>query len=176
MDKHDLRKIQKEKRSLINIQMLSELIIDNLFALKEFRATKNIFSYISISDEISTARILKLKTKNIFAPKIVDKNLVMAPFSPHNLHRNKYGILEPKSNEIVLPKQNDVIIVPALGCDFSYNRLGYGGGFYDRYLKNTNSVKIVLLPQELIMAEIPTEQHDVKVDIIVTESLVFRKH
>lgn len=176
MDKHDLRKIQKEKRSMLNIQLLSDLIVDNFFDLDEFKSAKNIFTYIPFGDEISTERILNLKSKKIYAPKIIGKNIVMAEYSPANLKRDKFGILEPVSDNIKVPHFDDIIIVPALGCDFSYNRLGYGGGFYDRYLKNTNGVKVVLIPQELLLAEVPNDINDVKVDIIVTESLAFRKH
>ncbi len=175
MNKKDLRKIQKEKRSKLNIDYLSDLIIDNLFALSEFENANNIFSYISFGEEVRTNRILNLNNKKIFVPKICDKNMIMVEYDHKNLIKNKYGILEPFSNVEKIPQKKDIIIVPALACDFSFNRLGYGGGYYDRFLKNTNSVKIVLLPQNLMIKEIPVEEHDINVDIIVTESLVYRK-
>lgn len=175
MNKTELRKIQKEKRSNLNIDYLSDIIIDNLFTLHEFKSANNIFSYISFGEEVCTNRIFNLKNKKIFVPKINDKNMIMVEYDHKNLIKNKYGILEPFSNEEKISQKNDIIIVPALACDYSFNRLGYGGGFYDRFLKNTNSVKIVLLPQNLMINEIPVEEHDIKVDMIVTETSVYRK-
>lgn len=175
MNKTELRKIQKEKRSNLKIDYLSDLIIDNFFALPEFKSANNIFSYISFGEEVRTNKILNLNNKKKFVPKISDKNMIMVEYDHKNLIKNKYGILEPLSNIEKTPQKNDIIIVPALACDFSFNRLGYGCGFYDRFLKNTNSVKIVLLPQYLMIAEIPVEEHDIKVDIIVTETSVYRK-
>lgn len=175
MNKTELRKIQKEKRANLNIDYLSDLIIDNFFVLTEFEKANNIFSYISFGNEVKTDRILKLNNKKIFVPKIIDLNMVMVEYNSENLIKNKYGILEPFSNIEKTPQKNDIIIVPALACDYSFNRLGYGGGYYDMYLKNTNSVKIALLPQKLLLNKIPVEEHDAKVDIIVTETSVYRK-
>lgn len=176
MNKSELRKIQKNIRNSLNINELSEKISDKLFALPEFISAKNIFTYISFGSEINTSQILNLKSKNIFVPKIIDNSMIMVKYDENHLVENKYGILEPLSNAQTLPTENDVIIVPALACDENFNRLGYGGGFYDKYLKNTNSVKIVLLPDKLFLNEIPSDIYDQKPDIIITESRIIRRH
>lgn len=176
MNKFELRKIQKNIRKSLNIKELSEKILDKLFALPEFVSAENIFTYISFGSEINTYRILNLKSKNIFVPKIIDNSMIMVKYDENHLVENKYGILEPLSNVQTLPTENDVIIVPALACDENFNRLGYGGGYYDKYLKNTNSVKIVLLPDRLFLNEIPADIYDQKVDIIITEGKIIKRH
>lgn len=176
MIKTELRKKQKNIRNSLNIDFLSEKIINNLFSIQEFVSAKNVFTYISFGSEINTSRILKLTTKNIFVPKIIKDTMIMVKYDKNYLTKNKYGILEPINNIKILPAKNDVIIVPALACDKDFNRLGYGGGYYDRYLKNTNSVNIVLLPNDLLVEQVPNNIHDQKVDIIITENEIFKRH
>ncbi len=176
MNKSELRKLFKTKRNTLDIDNLSEKIVNNLFELDVFINAKNICTYISFGNEINTQKILNLKNKNIYAPKIINDKIIMVKYNPNNLSQNKYSILEPINNEIYLPQEQDVIVVPALSCDKNFNRLGYGGGFYDEYLKNTNSVKVSLLPNALLSDNLPTEPHDKKIDIIITETDIFKQH
>lgn len=174
MNKSELRKFFKTKRNTLDVETLSEKIINNLFELDVFVNAKNICTYISFGNEINTKKILNLKNKNIYVPKITNDKIIMVKYTPNDLSPNKYGILEPNNNEIYLPQEQDVIIVPALSCDKNFNRLGYGGGFYDKYLKNTNSVKVSLLPNALLSDNLPNERHDKKIDIIITETNIFK--
>lgn len=174
MDKSELRKFFKTKRNSLDIDNLSEKIINNLFELDIFQHAQNICTYISFGNEINTQKILNLKNKNIYVPKIINDKIIMVKYTPNDLSPNKYNILEPNTNEIYIPQKEDVIIVPALSCDKNFNRLGYGGGFYDKYLKNTNSVKISLLPNALFSDNLPTEPHDEKVNIIITETNILK--
>lgn len=64
----------------------------------------------------------------------------------------------------------DFVIVPALCCDKNNYRLGYGGGFYDRFLKDFRGKKVVCLPEELIVETVYPEAHDIPVDLIITTS------
>ena len=83
---------------------------------------------------------------------------------------NKYGIPEPVSNKIVSP---DIYLVPLVAYDKNLNRIGYGGGFYDRYFKRVKKVKKILTIglaysfQEV--KKIPINNYDIKLDIIITE-------
>ncbi len=176
MNKQDLRKIQKEKRKILDIKNLSKKIVNNLFELSEYKKAKNVFTYISLEQEIDTNKILNDKSKKIFIPKIKEQSLIMTNYDKNNLSRNRYGILESLTNENINPKTSDIIIIPALACDKFFNRLGYGGGYYDKYLKNTNGIKIVLIPEKLISNDIQAENHDIKMDIIVTESNFYKRH
>ena len=83
---------------------------------------------------------------------------------------NKYGIPEPKTVKRVYP---DILFVPLVAFDIELNRLGYGGGFYDRYIQKISNIKKILKVglaysfQKL--KTIPTDKHDKKLDIIITE-------
>ena len=83
---------------------------------------------------------------------------------------NDYGIPEPISKKKVYP---EILLIPLMGFDNEFNRLGYGGGFYDRYLaKKGNSKKILKIGVGFSLqkvSKIPTNQHDVSLDNIITE-------
>lgn len=174
ISKVELRKIQKQKREQIDIKVISKQIIKKLFSLNEFLCAKNIFTYISTEKEVDTTQILELKTKEIFVPKILDKSMIMTKYTPNNLIKNKFGINEPLIYTPVEPNESDIIIVPALSVDRELNRLGYGGGYYDRFFKkNKKGIKIVILPEILFTEKIETNIYDIKMNILVTENKIY---
>tara|TARA_B100000575_G_scaffold260222_1_gene233017 strand:- start:3032 stop:3583 length:552 start_codon:yes stop_codon:yes gene_type:complete len=109
---------------------------------------------------------------------VVDKNNFMSFFSWKKndlLFVNKFGILEPKKTEAKVP---DIILVPVLAYDENKYRLGYGKGFYDRYLnkylkyyKNILTVGVAFSFQK--HHKLPINQNDVKLDFIITEKGVY---
>ena len=103
--------------------------------------------------------------------KLNSKNLKFFQWSTNDpLIINKFGIPEPISNKIIYP---DVLLVPLVAFDSKFNRLGYGGGFYDRYLKRIKKIKNILTIglaysfQEV--KSIPINNYDIKLDFIITE-------
>ena len=85
----------------------------------------------------------------------------------NKLEKSKFNIMEPCS-EPIEPELLDIIIVPALMADKNGYRLGYGGGFYDRFLPLCkNAFKIVVVPKELFIAKLPHDEFDVKVDKVL---------
>lgn len=173
--KKEIRIYHKKLRNEINISDISEKILNKLFSLNEFIMSVNIFTYISMSEEIDTNPILKLTDKNIFVPKILSEKMIFTPYTPENLTVNKFGIKEPTGNTEITPTEKDIMLVPALACDKNFNRTGYGGGYYDRYLKNHKCIKIALLPDEFLLDEIHAEPHDIKVGFIITDKRVLVK-
>ena len=83
---------------------------------------------------------------------------------------NKYGIPEPTSNKIMYPS---ILLVPLLAFDKNFNRIGYGGGFYDRYIKKIKKDKkiitIGLAYSFQRLKKIPTNKYDIKLDFIITD-------
>ena len=83
---------------------------------------------------------------------------------------NKFGIPEPITNKIVYP---NILLVPLVAFDKNFNRIGYGGGFYDRYIKRISKIKkiytIGLAYNFQKVKEIPTNKYDIKLDFIITE-------
>ena len=136
---------------------------------------KIIGGYYPYNYEIDTLEILKKLEKNnylISLPKISKKNK-MNFYSwsfKDPLSINIYGIPEPTSNKKVNP---EILLVPLVAYDGELNRLGYGGGFYDKYISNTKQgkkiIKIGLGFSFQKIDKIPTNQYDKKLDYIITE-------
>ena len=108
---------------------------------------------------ISLPKISKNSSMNFF---------VWSTNDPLNI--NEYGIPEPITNRMIFP---DVLLVPLVAYDKNCNRVGYGGGFYDRYIKRTKKIKNILTIGLAFsyqkVKKIPIEKNDVKLDFIITE-------
>ena len=175
MNKSEIRKkileIKKKKNS-------NNLIIDfkKIFKiLKKNRFSKTVGGYYPYNNEVDSIKILeKFEKKNyhISLPKI-KRNFQMNFFqwsTKDPLAINKYGIPEPISNKIIYP---NILLVPLVAFDKNFNRIGYGGGFYDRYIKrikkNKNIITIGLAFSFQKVKKIPINKHDIKLDFVVSD-------
>ena len=141
---------------------------------------KNIGGYYPYNYEIDDLEILDLLEKkqfNISLP-IINKNNQMNFFKCSNndpMKINKFGIPEPVSSRIFYP---DILLVPLVGYDDNLNRLGYGGGFYDRYIekieKIKNVIKIGIAFSFQKITSVPTNNYDKKLDFVITEKEILR--
>ena len=175
MDKSEIRKkILKIRRE--NIYRNFEIDFNNILnILKKNKTTNKIVGgYYPYNYEVNAMNILKsLEKQNyqISLPKI-KKNSQMDFFfwsTKDPLDLNKYGIPEPVSGKIVYPS---FLLVPLVAFDKNFNRVGYGGGFYDRYIKKIKKTKkiitIGLAYSFQKVNEVPINKHDSKLDFIVT--------
>ena len=154
---------------------------DTFFSfLKKKTNLKNLGGYYPSNFEIDDLEILDLldkKNYKLSLPKI-KKNNQMNFFNWSNsepLKINKFGIPEPISKKIIYP---DILLIPLVAYDNNLNRLGYGGGFYDRYIKKIEEIKKVikigLAFSYQKVKKIPIDQYDKKLDFIVTEKEILR--
>ena len=157
------------------------IIFEKLYNLDLYKKSDNIFVYINYKDEINTKKFINKaleEGKKIYVPKIYrDTRTMKAIFinSLDNLEKNSMGILEPKDDTLVIDKKDiDLIIVPGAVFDKSFNRIGYGGGYYDRYLEEIREKdnKIALAYDFQIIDEIEAEDHDIKMDYIITDKRI----
>ena len=169
-NKNELRKYFKNSRKNLEIDKISEKIYENLCKIPQYANAENVFTYYSVKDEIRTQRILNEKEKSVYIPKIIDGKMIAVKFEEEKIVTGAFGIPEPESVEEYILGNSDVVIVPALAADKNFYRLGYGGGFYDKYLKNSKGTKIVLIPQKHLISSVLEEPHDIRCDIIVTEN------
>jgi 5-formyltetrahydrofolate cyclo-ligase len=95
--------------------------------------------------------------------------------SYQELEKNKWGVLEPNGGKEVSPEELDLVIVPMVAADETCNRMGYGEGFYDRFLKEVTSPTIGLIFDQNIVESIPTENFDVPLDKIISEHRVLHR-
>ena len=180
--KNTIRKIYLEKRKFLDdkdLKQKSEKIWEQILNTKEFQVCENVFIFLSLEKEIYTKNfILKCFEKNKAVCVPIVKGKRKMEFSKienfNNLKANKYGILEPIFENIVNSNKNTLIIVPALVYSLNKYRIGYGGGFYDIYLKeNEKLASFGICLDQFILKKIDVEKYDEKVDFVFTESRCF---
>lgn len=182
LSKNEIRKLAEKIRDSIpeNEKKQKDRIIQNhLFNWELYKKANYIFSYISFRSEVNTFAIIKAaisQGKTIAVPKIDIKRKIMKAFIIENVNKSlqpgEYGILEPieKCPEIDYKKLN-IIIAPGLAFTENGDRLGYGGGFYDRFLSNQPEIPVCALTyKSLIANSLPVKEKDVAVDYLITEA------
>jgi 5-formyltetrahydrofolate cyclo-ligase len=185
--KKAIREEVLEKRDRIPHAIKAEkdlLIRNSLYTLPEFLDAKTILFYASFRSEVETHSIIKqaLKTaKNVVLPKVYKEGhrlLLYELKDLRELNAGFIGIPEPfvTDERIVSIDDIDIVIIPGAAFDYSGNRLGYGVGYYDSLLaeRKRKMPVIALAYEEQIVDSIPPEEHDVQVDMIVTDKRVIR--
>lgn len=174
--KQELRKTAKEKRKNLFCHRINSLVQQNLYKSRAYKQAKNIMCYFSAGSEISTVDYFNDTSKNWFLPKIEGENLIVCPYDKNNLFLNKYNIQEPNSRPIEDLSILDLIIIPAVCADKNGFRIGYGKGYYDRFLKKLQSscFRIILTYEELLYDNVFPEQFDEKADMIITQKGIYK--
>lgn len=165
--KSDLRKKAKCIRKSLSIAEKSTIAIEKIRENTLYIPAKNVLIYYPLRYELNLLALLD-DEKNFYLPRVCGENLQICPFKKGDkLVTSSFNICEPCSNSIN-PRNLDLVVVPALMADKSGFRLGYGGGFYDRFLVKNNTVKNILpIAKELIVEELPHEEFDIKIDEII---------
>ena len=183
-DKTFLRSHYKKKRLSLTKQEVDHLSqsvckqLDklNIWKLKHY----HIFISISKYNELDTSYIinkLKSEKKNIIVPKILNNELVHIAINDHTeFSINEYGIKEPNNGNSFIIDNLDLIFIPLLAYDLEGHRVGYGKGYYDRFLKLTNksSLKIGLSFFDPINKIQDIDDNDVKLDYCITPTQVHK--
>lgn len=188
IDKDNIRKqsiLARDKMEKDDLYYKSQCIIEKLNKLECIMNAVNIMCYVSFGSEVETHNLISNwinSGKHISVPyveKTHDKGNRMLAVSISGLDElspGTYGILEPVLEEknIVAPQKFDVIIVPGTAFDEKKNRMGYGAGYYDRFLKETSTEcsKIGVCYDFQVYEEIPVDQFDVPVDMIITDKRI----
>lgn len=174
--KNQLRKISLEKRKNFPVEMCSEKIIKNLFSLDEYKDAKNILCYYPLKYEIQTQNCFIDTTKTWFLPRVNGQNLEICKFEKDKLVCGSFNIQEPCTESIDNLNILDSIIIPAVAADKNGYRIGYGKGYYDRFLPklSTKCVKIILVYSDCLFDNVYPNEYDVKTDIIITDKEILR--
>ena len=182
IEKKALRKLLLEKRDNTSFDLMkitSKKMQKNLKKIEPFRKALKIGAYYPIGSEVMTQDIIQellSEGKQVYLPKTKgDKMEFRRVLEFASLEQGQFDILEPKEN-CPVDNELDVILVPTVGITPSGTRLGYGYGFYDRFLANNKTVTISLTLEKQIVKKIPSEEHDVIIDWIVTEDRVLKTH
>ena len=157
---------------------------DIIIIISEIKSKLKISSvsiYYPIKSEISSLQIIKI-CKNLsieICLPVINKNtneLIFSKFDDEKyLTKNKYGIMEPTKLNQITP---DIIFVPMVGFDKNLNRIGYGKGYYDKVISKLRKIKkifvIGLAYDNQMVRKLPIENHDEKMDIILTDKKIYR--
>lgn len=163
--------IRKEERLL-----LSEKIFDQLCQSRIYLESPTIYSYVSFRSEVDTTRFnerVLTDGKQLALPKVVSKTDMEFFFveDVNQLIPGYMGIMEPAPLHPATPSEKCLMVLPGLAFDREFGRLGYGGGYYDRYASNhTHDFYRCGICYDLqLIPAVPREAHDFLMDSIVTE-------
>ncbi len=184
--KSRLREMLKEYRNQISEERWNQIAVEiqkNVLDLLKKLSLNSVGCYIKSqkSREISTDIILKsllesgLKT---YVPVVGDNfTMDMVIINMDTVYStNSWGIPEPvdfKKDDSSIP---EVVIIPMLGADYRGYRIGYGKGYYDRYLSKNDVVKIGICPISCVIHELPIDQFDIPMDYLITEIGIIRRN
>lgn len=191
MTKEELRIHMKNKRNSLTPQEFlhqNTEIRNRLFASEEYRSCKLLFTYLSFGSEVDTWEIVKTALsgnsgdkKRVFLPRVEGKLMNFYEVTDLNsLKKSKFGVPEPDeshqqpfdlSGKGMEASAERLMLLPGLAFDPAGNRVGYGAGYYDRYLMGKNKdafCKLALAYDFQMIDQIQAESFDVKVDSIIT--------
>ncbi len=179
--KQEIRKQIRKLRSRINAdewQAATEAIAEKIIGSDSFREATDLYCYMDFDGEVGTERIIDEAWrlgKDIWLPKVSgDEMRFYLVESEQHLVRGTFGILEPCGGCVQASGEDGLAIVPGIAFDRLHNRIGYGKGYYDRYLKaHPNLVKFGVAFDIQLVDKIPSEECDCKMDRIFTETVVY---
>lgn len=180
LEKANLRKVLLQKRDSTSydfIKLASQKIKNKLKQIEFFRKAKKIACYYPIGSEVLTQEIMQellSNGKEICLPKVEGDLLDFRKISDmKDLEKGNFGIMEPKDNCAIV-ENLDVVLVPTVAITKDGTRLGYGHGYYDRFLSTSSAKTISLTYSKQIVKAIPSSDNDIKIDWIVTEEEAFQ--
>lgn len=169
------------RNNILEKERKSKLIINKIKDIEEYQKAKIIALYKSLPSEVNTDELIEysIKIGKIIAlPKVIDNVLKFYKIDlDEKLIKSSFGVYEPKgdSSKYIDLQNIDLVIVPGICFDKEKNRLGFGKGYYDRFLENSNlnTIGICFSEQILINDSLPTNNNDIKVKKIITNKEIF---
>lgn len=178
--KSALRELLLERRDNTSFDLLkiaSKKMQKRINKVYAFKDAQKIGLYYPIGSEILTQDIIQeliSKGKDVFLPKVTGENMEFRKIVDFaSLEMGNFDIMEPKEDCIV-DNNLDIIVVPTVGISPTGIRLGYGHGFYDKFLANNRTTTISLILEKQIIKNIPKSEHDINMDWIITEDRMFQ--
>lgn len=179
MTKHEVREFIKRRRGELSADWLAlngDSAEGNFLEMSTFQSASVVACYIAIYGEVATDRIISRcwdegKTVCVPAYERHSKKYDLAVMARNqNMTIGHMGISEPTDPEWISVEKVDLMVVPGLAFDRRGGRVGYGGGYYDRLLKGMSGVSAGLAFGFQVMDDVPVEEHDIRLDMVVTET------
>ncbi len=180
MEKQKLREEYLEiRKSILNKINKSEIITNKVIEEVEYKNAKVIAIYKSFGTEVDTDNLIEYSIKlekAIALPRVINNELKFYKIKSlqESFIKSKFGVEEPIENEAnYIEKANiDLVIVPGLLFDKENNRLGYGKGYYDRFLEKGEFETIGICFDEQILPQIPITENDIKIKKVITDKRI----
>ena len=180
--KQNLRRLMQSRRKSLppaEVSALSASIVQKFLASEFYQNAAAVMAYVSMPFEVQLREIFVdalANKKTLAVPLIVGKGDMTPVIVPdfESLEVGDFGIptVRADSRIFIGAQKIDCVIVPGAAFDVHGNRLGLGGGFYDKFLPTTNAAKIALAFDFQLVDAVPAELHDSPVDIIITENRI----
>ena len=179
MDKKALRReIGAKKRALstAEIESRSAALADKLYATEQYRNAKSLYAYLSFNQEVRTNPIIErawADGKRVAVPKVVGDEMVFIWINSFEglAPQGAFHIMEPIEDGPVADDERALILMPGLAFDPQGHRVGYGGGYYDRFLEKEPDHPLVALCYDFQLYDrLEFEAHDVPVDVVITDA------
>ncbi|MBI2542887.1 MAG: 5-formyltetrahydrofolate cyclo-ligase [Candidatus Aenigmarchaeota archaeon] len=175
MKRHDLRNELILKRNALNRNLVietSKVIVDKVRNYEPFKKSTRIMLYFEIGNEVKISPLLD-DSKEFYLPKLLNNSIVPIRFTGFDrLETNNFGVKEPSGSEID-KNRLEICIVPGVCFDVEGNRMGYGKGFYDRFLGDFNGLKIGICYEFQLVEKVHEKKHDITMDVIITEKDIY---
>lgn len=175
MDKKTLRReIREKKRAMTEADMVrrSEKLAEQFFACDAYQNARTVYGYLPYNQEVRTVPILERALrdgKQVAVPKVYGddmKFILMDDLS--GTEKSAMGIPEPVSDGPVAEDKTALVLMPGVAFTRNGDRMGYGGGFYDRFLaQEPNHPTVALCYDFQIVESLPTEEFDIPVDLVL---------
>ena len=165
------KKYQKIRLNIVDKEKKDRFIFEQIINNELVKKSKLILIYFSKQDEVDTKELIKFflaSHKLVDLPQVVGKEIVFYYIkSIIDVETGKFGLKEPITNCKVLDYSNSICIVPGICFDRNNYRVGYGGGYYDRFLKNYKGYTIGITYSECLVDKIDIDRHDIKLDKVI---------
>lgn len=175
MDKKELRRqIRQRKRAMTEEQIVQKSRrLGELFAASQlYRQAKTVYGYLPYNQEVRTVPMLEqaiLDGKRVAVPKVYGEQMRFIYITDISQVEKGYaGIPEPVADEPVADDPHALVLMPGLAFDTQGHRIGYGGGFYDKFLEQEPDHPTLALCYDFqILPQLETEAHDIPVDCVL---------
>lgn len=177
MDKKALRRAIGEKKRALTVREIerrSEQLAARLFKASAYREARSVYAYIAFNQEVRTRPIIERAWsdgKRVAVPKIVggEMRFIWLESFDRLAPQGAFGILEPVEDGPIAGDDSALVLVPGLAFDARGHRLGYGGGYYDRWLAaHPGHPTIALCYDFQMVSELHVEAHDRAVDVVIS--------
>ena len=160
----------RERLPAREVEAASEAICRHLASWPPMRTARIVMAYLTFRNEPSLEPLFAaLPPIQWVVPRIEGRMLVIHPYDPNRLTRHPFGMLEPAADlPVIDPALLEIVLVPGVAFDRRGGRLGFGGGFYDRFLPTTPALRVGVTYDFCLLDALPCTEADQRMDWVVT--------